>query len=108
MKKLSLLLSISMLLCMPMNAQTILKGDMNGDGQITIADVTSLVNVILGKTPVDTIDCEAYVHEYVDLGLPSGTLWATCNIGASSPEDCGDYFAWGETVPYGKEDKTNL
>ena len=36
-------------------------------------------------------------HEYVDLGLSSGTLWATTNIGASSPEDFGDYFAWGET-----------
>ena len=38
-------------------------------------------------------------HEYVDLGLPSGLLWATCNIGADSPEDYGDYFAWGETRP---------
>lgn len=38
-------------------------------------------------------------HEYVDLGLPSGTKWATCNIGASSPEDAGSYFAWGETSP---------
>ena len=38
-------------------------------------------------------------HEYVDLGLPSGTLWATCNVGANAPEDCGDYFAWGETAP---------
>lgn len=38
-------------------------------------------------------------HEYVDLGLPSGTLWATCNVGASKPEECGDYFAWGETTP---------
>lgn len=36
-------------------------------------------------------------HGYVDLGLPSGTLWATCNIGATDPEECGDYFAWGET-----------
>ncbi len=36
-------------------------------------------------------------HEYVDLGLPSGTLWATCNIGASKPEDYGNYYAWGET-----------
>ena len=36
-------------------------------------------------------------HEYVDLGLPSGTLWATCNIGATTPEGYGDYFAWGET-----------
>lgn len=36
-------------------------------------------------------------HDYVDLGLPSGTLWATCNVGANMPEDYGDYFAWGET-----------
>ena len=38
-------------------------------------------------------------HEYVDLGLPSGTLWAVCNVGADTPEDYGDYFAWGETEP---------
>lgn len=37
-------------------------------------------------------------HEYVDLGLPSGTLWATCNLGASVPEEFGDYYAWGETT----------
>ena len=37
--------------------------------------------------------------EFVDLGLPSGTLWATCNVGADSPEEFGDYFAWGETSP---------
>jgi hypothetical protein len=40
-------------------------------------------------------------HEWVDLGLPSGTLWASCNVGANSPEDYGDYFAWGETQPKG-------
>lgn len=38
-------------------------------------------------------------HTYVDLGLPSGTLWATCNVGANVPEEYGDYFAWGETYP---------
>lgn len=38
-------------------------------------------------------------HDYVDLGLPSGTLWATCNVGADTHEDYGDYFAWGETEP---------
>lgn len=38
-------------------------------------------------------------HEYVDLGLPSGTLWATCNVGANSPEEYGNYYAWGETEP---------
>ncbi|MBR6590759.1 MAG: fimbrillin family protein [Bacteroidaceae bacterium] len=35
--------------------------------------------------------------EYVDLGLPSGTLWASCNVGANSPEEAGGYYAWGET-----------
>ena len=35
-------------------------------------------------------------HDYVDLGLPSGLKWATCNIGANSPEEYGDYYAWGE------------
>ena len=42
---------------------------------------------------------DANGYEYVDLGLPSGTLWATMNVGADSPEDYGDYFAWGETQP---------
>lgn len=36
---------------------------------------------------------------YVDLGLPSGNLWATCNLGASAPEAFGDYYAWGEVEP---------
>jgi len=38
-------------------------------------------------------------HEYVDLGLPSGTKWATCNVGASKPEEYGNYYAYGETTP---------
>ena len=41
---------------------------------------------------------EKYV-ESVDLGLPSGTIWASCNLGAESPEECGNYYAWGETEP---------
>lgn len=36
---------------------------------------------------------------WVDLGLPSGLLWAECNVGATAPEEYGDYFAWGETQP---------
>lgn len=39
-------------------------------------------------------------HDWVDLGLTSGTLWATCNVGADAPESYGDYFAWGETEPH--------
>lgn len=38
-------------------------------------------------------------HTWVDLGLPSGALWATCNIGANAPEEFGYYFAWGEIQP---------
>lgn len=38
-------------------------------------------------------------HDYVDLGLPSGTMWATCNVGADTPSEYGEYFAWGETAP---------
>ena len=42
---------------------------------------------------------DANGHRYIDLGLPSGTLWAAWNIGAESPENYGDYFAWGEVDP---------
>lgn len=50
--------------------------------------------------PEDDNDNDDYNgHEYVDLGLPSGLKWATCNVGATSPEEYGDFFAWGETDP---------
>ena len=39
-------------------------------------------------------------YDYVDLALPSGTLWSTCNVGASKPSDYGLYFAWGDTQGY--------
>ena len=38
-------------------------------------------------------------YEWVDLGLPSGLKWAACNVGATSPEEYGNYYAWGETEP---------
>jgi hypothetical protein len=183
MKK--ILLSFMLLLAATaMSAQTIVKGDMTGEGDLTVADVTLLVDAIVTNAPKQIISGgggDAYAvdnslvvgkwsggsttfnlnadgttnytgastykfrpyqgtlmfynaygkavktivlnvvakgyllavdyatgtytayydtsdgHEFVDLGLPSGTLWATCNIGANSPEDYGDYFAWGET-----------
>jgi hypothetical protein len=65
--------------------------DVNKDGEINIADVNVIIDIILGGvTPQDN-------HEYVDMGLPSGTLWATMNIGANTPEEYGSYFTWGET-----------
>ena len=43
--------------------------------------------------------------QLIDLGLPSGTLWADRNIGADSPEDYGDYFRFGETIPYTEDSR---
>ncbi len=60
--------------------------------------VTVKRGVFGGRHSVDS-DVTFSNHAYVDLGLPSGALWATCNMGASFPEDYGDYYAWGETVP---------
>lgn len=44
-----------------------------------------------------TVSGEIDNHSYVDLGLPSGIKWATCNIGANNPRESGEQFAWGET-----------
>lgn len=51
--------------------------------------------------------------DYVDLRLPSGTLWAVQNVGASKPSDYGQYFQWGDTIGYtkkqiGKDNKLNF
>ena len=75
------------------------RGDVNHDGQVTIGDVTCLIDYLLNGTWEDEPVTPPEEHEWVDLGLQSGTLWATCNVGADSPEDYGDLFAWGETAP---------
>ena len=46
------------------------------------------------------INNNGYGYDYVDLELPSGTLWATMNVGASKPSDYGMYFQWGDTSGY--------
>ena len=58
-----------------------------------------LMTAMIITTGCKTSSLFSKKHAYVDLGLPSGTLWATCNVGASAPEEYGDYFAWGETCP---------
>ena len=68
------------------------KGLWIGLGTVVVA---AIVAILLLRQP--NLTGSANGHEWVDLGLPSGTLWATCNIGASSPEDYGNYYAWGET-----------
>ena len=65
------------------------------DKQVVEYSVEKVDSMVFTDGAGDT----AETHEWVDLGLPSGTLWATCNVGASSPEEYGDYFAWGEIKP---------
>ncbi len=121
MKK-SFFLTLSLLLTLTFNgyAQQTIHGDVNGDHEINIADINAVIDIILdgngfpsaadvnGDHEINIADINAVIDiilggsdegDWVDLGLPSGTLWATRNIGASSPEDYGDYFAWGETEP---------
>ena len=61
---------------------------------VSFVDEDSNVRYLLKNIPIHN------GYEYVDLGLPSGLKWATCNVGADSPEQAGLYFAWGETVGY--------
>ena len=65
-------------------------GNTDNPRVITVTQDESYTAVFVEKTMKDG-------HEYVDLGLPSGLKWATCNVGADSPDEYGDYFAWGET-----------
>lgn len=89
---------VMIVVCNFASAQT-LDGDMDHDGELSITDITMLINAYLNfeKTPGGGNQSQS--HEYVDLALPSGTKWATCNVGANSPEESGDYYAWGEIEP---------
>lgn len=67
------------------------------------ADLETIVNIEGNKenhinVVMKQIEVEGTIagHGFVDLQLPSGTKWATCNIGASRPEEYGNYYAWGE------------
>ena len=69
------------------------------DGNDDIADIEKV-------KPVEIVNGQENGFDYADLGLPSGTLWATCNVGATSPQQAGLYFAWGETTGYTAADVT--
>ena len=68
-----------------------------GSGSISTLDTGRMMGISV--RPVRIKEIEPVQYEYVDLGLPSRTLWATMNVGANAPEDYGDYFAWGDTEP---------
>jgi uncharacterized protein YjdB len=73
------------------------------DGVVTaISNGTATITCSAADGSGKAAMCEVTViieYEYVDLELDSGTLWATCNIGALAPEDIGTFFAWGEVQP---------
>ena len=85
------------------NAQTNLNGDMNHDGEKNITDVMLLIDEILnGTKPQSYLTCPDDHHPHmIDLGLPSGTKWACCNVddnhSKQSPTNYGSYYAFGET-----------
>ena len=80
-----------------------LTGDVNGDGEVGIGDIVSVTNIMAGIGESDDVaylTCPDANHPHlIDMGLPSGTQWACCNVGASAPEGYGNYYAWGETSP---------
>ncbi len=81
------------------HAQSTVEGDMNHDGVLTITDVMMMIDIILGTKPLPSFTyCPDDNHPHmIDLGLPSGTKWACCNVDATKPEEYGGYYAWGET-----------
>jgi len=73
----------------------------SSSGVVTAKAAGSATITVTTNDGSKTASCSVVVvsdsFDYVDLGLPSGLKWATCNIGASSPEEYGDDYAWGET-----------
>ena len=70
------------------------KYDLNEDGDVNVTDVILLVNYILGQNN-DNGNEGNVIGEAIDLGLPNGTKWTNMNVGATSPEEYGGYYAWG-------------
>ena len=100
MKKYSSLLVVLLLMLASFTAGVeYQRGDVDQDGQVSISDVTCLIDYLLSGTWGDEPVTPPDEHEWVDLGLPNGTLWSTCYVGATSPEGYGAHFAWGETEP---------
>ena len=89
MKRLTIFFAFLWLGIMGASAQPKDNCDVNGDGVVNIMDVIYVVDHVLGK----------HEAQAVDLGLPSQTKWASFNVGASRPEEIGDYYAWGELEP---------
>lgn len=80
----------------------------DGEGYVhAVAPGTAVVTCKAMDGSGVKVECTVTVmndHECVDLGLPSKTFWATCNVGAEKPEEFGKYYAWGETEGYAADE----
>ena len=96
----------------PKTHKNIQKHYVSNTGLVTATDKegTATITATIAGTPLvastEVTVSSKPVQEYVDLDLPSRTLWATCNIGAENPWEYGDYFAWGETKGYNSSKTT--
>ena len=61
-----------------------------------VNQILNQINQKADKSDIEILDINTNGHEYVDLGLPSGTLWATMNVGATSETDYGNYYQYGK------------
>jgi hypothetical protein len=98
-KPLYLMILVALIVPTVMQSQSIVI--VNKDGQCDTINRNDIDSIVFYEA-VPTIEMEA-----VDLGLPSGLLWASCDLGATSPEQVGTFFAWGETAPKDYYDYSN-
>ncbi|MBO7495890.1 MAG: hypothetical protein J6T98_05010 [Salinivirgaceae bacterium] len=80
-----------------------LTADNLGDNVYSKTDIDNKINDFRQDIFDTNLPGNDNQHEYVDLGLPSGTLWATCNVGAAQPNEIGGYYVWGHTVDFETE-----
>ena len=86
----------------PLKSMQTVFTDMQPGKTYTVFPIVKLMGKELRAQPSTTFPefhtCPDSNHPHaIDLGLPSGTKWACCNVGATSPEEYGGYYAWGET-----------
>jgi len=102
------LLVLASAICLPIVAEDVTFETNNmyvkqKNGNILVLNVEDIEEVYFGKGDTG-VCCQKPIglikegHECVDLGLTSGNLWATCNVGANSPSEWGEYYAWGDTA----------
>ncbi len=87
-----ILLTIALILGFNVMAQEARVMKIYKNGEVTYSNLISDIDSVKIEILPNVING----HEYVDLGLPSGLKWATCNVGATAPEKFGNYYAWGE------------